>query len=297
MREYWLALPGSGARNGISVRHMRGLKPIDQQAMAIVGRSSGIGEDSASLRKGRNRLMEPDGRLNSSVESTRRPSAAEFTTAMVHLYRAEAARANTWRVRLDTTTNWAVVTTGVAISSALGGPESERHGVIVLTSLLVTFFLLLEARRYRHYDIWQTRVQLLETDFFAPLLQPEGPPPHPNWQGLLGVDLRQPQYHISFGEALGWRLRRNYVWLYVTHLITWCIKVVIHPEAIDSLEDFIARPALGPIPGWVMLSVGVLFNGTLMVIALWTARLHTASGEIMTPRQTREKIQQSPPER
>jgi uncharacterized membrane protein len=128
-------------------------------------------------------LMERDVRLNSSVEPARRLSAGEFTTAMVHLYRAEAVRANTWRIRLGTTTNWAVVTTGVAISFALGGPESERHGVIVLTSLLVTFFLLLESRRYRHYDIWQTRVHLLESDFFAPLLEPEGTPAHPNWQG------------------------------------------------------------------------------------------------------------------
>jgi uncharacterized membrane protein len=241
-------------------------------------------------------LMERDVRLNSSVEPVRRLSAGEFTTAMVHLYRAEAARANTWRIRLDTTTNWAVVTTGVAISFALGGPESERHGVIVLTSLLVTFFLLLESRRYRHYDIWQTRVHLLESDFFAPLLEPEGTPAHPNWQGLLAADLRRPQYHISFGEALGWRLRRNYVWLYVTHLITWFIKVAIHPEAITSLEEFVARAALGPLPGWLMLCIGALFNGALVVTALVTSRLHTASGEIMTPRETREKIQQPLPE-
>ena len=46
-----------------------------------------------------------------------------------------------------------------------------------------------------------------------------------------------------------------------------------------------------------MLGVGVLFNGTLVVTALVTARLHTASGEIMTPRETRAKIQQPPPER
>jgi uncharacterized membrane protein len=236
--------------------------------------------------------VERDVRLNASVEPTRRLSTGEFTTALVHLYRAEAARANTWRIRLDTTTNWAVVTTGVAISFALGGPESERHGVILLTSLLVTFFLLLESRRYRHYDIWQTRVHLLESDFFAPLLEPEASAPHPNWQRLLAADLRRPQYHISFAEALGWRLRRNYVWLYVTHLITWFIKVAIHPAAISSFEDFVARAALGPLPGWLMLSLGVLFNGTLVVTALVTARLHSASGEIMTPRETREKLQQ-----
>ena len=42
-----------------------------------------------------------------------RPS--EFTTAMVHLYRGEIQRSNTWRMRLDNTTNWAVIAAGAAI--------------------------------------------------------------------------------------------------------------------------------------------------------------------------------------
>ncbi len=46
-----------------------------------------------------------------------RPS--EFTTAMVHYYRAEVQRSNTWRTRLDNTTNWAVVSTSAAITFAL----------------------------------------------------------------------------------------------------------------------------------------------------------------------------------
>ncbi len=70
-----------------------------------------------------------------------RPAGGDFTTAMVHLYRAEAAKAEAARRRLDTTTNWAVVTTAAGISFALGGDEAERHVVILLISFLVTFFL------------------------------------------------------------------------------------------------------------------------------------------------------------
>src|SRR5437588_10372767 len=40
------------------------------------------------------------------------PTPQEFNTAMAHFYRGEITRANTWRNRLDTTTNWAVLTTG-----------------------------------------------------------------------------------------------------------------------------------------------------------------------------------------
>jgi uncharacterized membrane protein len=40
--------------------------------------------------------------------------SSDFNTAMVHFYRAEVSRSNTWRGRLDITTNWAVITTGAA---------------------------------------------------------------------------------------------------------------------------------------------------------------------------------------
>ena len=75
-----------------------------------------------------------------------RPS--EFNTTMVHLYRGEIQRANTWRNRLDTTTNWAIITAGAAISFALSDP-SHHHGVILLNVGLILIFLYIEARRYR----------------------------------------------------------------------------------------------------------------------------------------------------
>ena len=53
---------------------------------------------------------------------------AEFNTAMVHFYRGEIQRANTWRNRLDNTTNWAVVAAGAAISFALSDPNNH-YGV------------------------------------------------------------------------------------------------------------------------------------------------------------------------
>src|ERR1044072_7927445 len=50
--------------------------------------------------------------------SVRPLTPTEFNTAMVHLYRGEVGRANTWRMRLDGTTNWAVLTTGATLSFA-----------------------------------------------------------------------------------------------------------------------------------------------------------------------------------
>jgi uncharacterized membrane protein len=91
---------------------------------------------------------------------------AEFNTAMVHFYRGEIQRSNTWRMRLDNTTNWAVVAAGAAISFALSDPN-HHYGVIILDTLLVTLFLWIEARRYRYYELWSHRVRLMETDFFC----------------------------------------------------------------------------------------------------------------------------------
>ena len=96
---------------------------------------------------------------------------AEFNTAMVHFYRGEVQRSSAWRTRLDTTTNWAVVASGAAISFALSDPN-HHYGVIILNTLLVTLFLWIEARRYRYYELWSYRVRLMETDFFASMLVP-----------------------------------------------------------------------------------------------------------------------------
>ena len=56
--------------------------------------------------------------------------AGEFNTAMVHFFRAEVQRANVWRQRLDTTTNWAVVSTGIPRTIAGSCRTSRRCSTI-----------------------------------------------------------------------------------------------------------------------------------------------------------------------
>jgi len=125
--------------------------------------------------------------------------ASEFTTAMVHLFRAEVTRANVWRQRLDTTTNWAVVTTGASISLAFTG-SGISHIVMVLNLLLVTMFLLIETRRYRYYELWSSRVRMMETDFFAAMLVPPFHP-SPDWAES---DADCVAITCGFTSLLGW---------------------------------------------------------------------------------------------
>lgn len=205
--------------------------------------------------------------------------AGDFTTAMVHFFRAEISRANVWRQRLDTTTNWAVVTTAAAISFAFTDPSGESS-VILLTTFLVTLFLAIEARRYRYYELWSSRVRLMETDFFASMLVPPFRP-SADWAESLAESLLQPHFSISMLEAIGRRIRRNYLWIYVILGLSWFAKLWLQPEVATSFEELLARATIGPIPGWVVILVGLVYNGIVVLLGLLTLGLHEASGEVL----------------
>lgn len=206
-----------------------------------------------------------------------RPS--EFTAAMVHYYRAEIQRSNTWRMRLDNTTNWAVVSTSAAISFALSSPNNH-HGVLLINTLLIAIFLWIEARRYRYYELWAYRTRLMETDFFAAMLAPPFAP-HPEWAENLSETLLAPEFPISIWEAFGRRFRRNYFWIFLLLGIVWALKVYLHPVPATDWTEFVTRSALGPIPGSTMLILGLIFNGILVLVGILTAGLTQASGEVL----------------
>jgi uncharacterized membrane protein len=82
-------------------------------------------------------------------------SAAEIG-ALAHLYRGEVYRSTVWRTRLDTTTNWSVVTLGVALSITFSSPGASPLPLL-LVGILIMLFLALEARRYRYFSVWRAR--------------------------------------------------------------------------------------------------------------------------------------------
>ena len=202
----------------------------------------------------------------------------DFTTAMVHFFRAEVQRANVWRQRLDTTTYWAVVTTGAAISIAFS--QASHHLVILLNFLFVTIFLMMEARRYRYYELWAYRVRLMETDFFAPMLVA---PFHPSadWAEALSESLLHPQFPISVLEAIGRRLRRNYLYIYWIIGIAWLVKLLLIPSPVQTWAEFVAHASIGPISGaWVLL-VTLIFLIIIVLISVGTIFLQDSAGEIL----------------
>ncbi len=208
-----------------------------------------------------------------------RLKTSEFVTAMVHLFRAEIQRANVWRQRLDTTTNWAVVSTGATLSIAFSQPDIH-HGIIILNTLLVMWFLMIEARRYRYYELWSYRVRLMETDFYAAMLVPPFHP-SPEWAESLAENLLSPKFPISMWEAFGRRLRRNYFWIFLILYASWAAKIWLFPQPGVILSEILQRSSVGPVSGEIMIVLGLGLYAFLLIVALATMGMAHASGEVL----------------
>lgn len=214
---------------------------------------------------------------------------AEFNMAMAHFYRGEVQRSNVWRGRLDATTNWAVITAGATLSFVFSSPDNP-HFAIPINTLLVSIFLFMEARRYRYYEVWANRVRVLETGYFAPMLSHRTVPPDKDWAEHIAADLITPHFTISEWEAVGRRLRSNYLWIFVLLSLSWTLKIYIHPSPIPVVTEadrkifwdlFFQRATVGLAPGWLVVLFGALFNATIIFVAFSTLKLRDASSEVL----------------
>ncbi len=178
--------------------------------------------------------------------------------ALAHLWRGEVYRSTIWRTRLDTTTNWAVVTLGIALSIAFASREASPLP-LVLVGVLILFFLMLEARRYRYFNVWRARCRWLETHFYAPMLQDGNLRMDEGWQKRLAEDYWVPRYHVSMQVAVGRRIRRNYLWILLIQTVAYLGKLIVHPNAIGSFEQLLDRASVGPVPGLLVLAAGAFY--------------------------------------
>ncbi len=190
----------------------------------------------------------------------------EYISAIVHLYRGEMYRSQVWRTRLDTTSNWAVVTTAAMITFTFGDP-THHHIILLLSNLLITVFLCHEARRFRYFAVYRARVRMLEDNFYLPILTRRLISPMEGWSDSLATDLDNPTFKTTYFQAIGFRLHRNYAWIYTILLFGWILKLFIHPTEATSLRIFYERMAVGTIPPWLVLMLGATFC-TIFIAAL-----------------------------
>ena len=209
-------------------------------------------------------------------ESTAIPRA-EYITAMVHLYRGELYRATSWRMRLDNTTNWAVLTTAGLLSFSFGDRGSS-HWVLLMGLPLIAVFHGFEARRFRLFDIWRGRVRKLEENFYAPIVRRDPVSPESDWGHLFAADLFLPRYKISRWAALRARFVRNYWAVYLILILAWGARLLTLGEEVHGWRGLREQLDDGLLPWWAPL---VFVGGfVLSCVALYVLAPRSPGSEV-----------------
>jgi uncharacterized membrane protein len=222
-------------------------------------------------------------RSDQSPKPERRPSitapvfpgtSTEFITVIAHYHRAEIARMAGWRDRIDRTTNWAITVVAAMLSVSLSTPNAH-HGVLLFAMVLVLLLLVIEARRYRFFDVYRNRVRRMERNYFAQIFAPE-PDTTDDWIRSLGADLRKPLFLTSHSQALSRRMRRNYCWLFLILLCAWLVKTTFirmqesaaEARLVQSFDEWIRNAAIGPVPGWLVIAGVMTFYAWILYTSL-----------------------------
>jgi uncharacterized membrane protein len=201
-----------------------------------------------------------------------------YVNAMSHFYRGEMSRIMVWRQRLDVTTNWAITSSTAIITIAFANRDVP-HIIFFFNLAIVWSLLWIEARRYRFYDAFRARIRMLEAHFLVPMVMENRDMLQGEWKKLVCEDLILPCFKISKLEAVGRRLKRNYVFIFILILVAWITKIFLHaPMAMDGVPAFYRALRVGHIPSWL---VALILVGTFIsVIAITIYVSKKTSGEI-----------------
>lgn len=199
--------------------------------------------------------------------------STEMSSILGDAYRGELDRETTWRSRLDQTTTWGV-TVVVAILTWAFSSGDNLHYIILVGILAVSLFLLIEARRYRDYDVYRSRVRLFQQNLLADALDPSEGIEHADWRSKLSRDYRNPTLKVSTSEATANRLRRIYLPLLAVLLVAWLFRIA----AFEPSESPLATATVAVVPGVLVVTVVALYYAAAIGIALWP-RDREAKGE------------------
>ena len=214
---------------------------------------------------------------------TRTGSSRLAPAVMVHFYRGAMDLATTWRARIDGTTNWAVLSSGSVASFVLSDPQ-HSHIMALLGMFLAFSFLWIEARRFRFYDLWSGWIRIMETEYFGPLLRTNAIDREQHWHPLLQSDLEDPHFKITWFEAMGNRLRHNYSAIFGFLLLTWIMKLLLHPVPVAmgrTLPTLVQRAALGPLPGALVITGVAAVYAFLLGLMLFTPKMRGIGTEVL----------------
>jgi len=201
-----------------------------------------------------------------------------YVNAMSHFYRGELGRIMVWRQRLDITTNWAITSSTAIITIAFSNRDVP-HIIFFFNLAIVWVMLWIEARRYRFYDAFRARVRMLEAHFLVPMVMENRQMLQGEWKKLVCEDLILPSFKISKLEAVGRRLKRNYVFIFILIMVAWITKIFLHADhAMDNLPGFYHSLRVGHIPSWLVAFVFVATFASVIGITIYVGK--KTSGEI-----------------
>ena len=211
--------------------------------------------------EGEERTTEPD-EPDLDIGRLMDEDPASFYSLLGHFYRAETDRMTTWRGRLDQTTYWAVTIVAAILTWAFSSPNNP-HYIILIGMITVVMFLFFETRRYRAYDVWRSRVRLLEEDLFASVVDPEAGTVHEDWRRELSEDLRRPALKVGLLEAVSRRLRRVYLGLLAILLAAWLFRIT----AFQPQQSWLATATFPGVPGLVVVGAVAAFFVVAIAVA------------------------------
>jgi uncharacterized membrane protein len=201
-----------------------------------------------------------------------------YVNAMSHFYRGELGRIMVWRQRLDITTNWAITSSTAIITIAFSNRDVP-HLIFFFNLAIVWGMLWIEARRYRFYDAFRARVRMLEAHFLVPMVMENREMLQGEWKKLVCEDLILPSFKISKLEAVGRRLKRNYVFIFILIMVAWVTKIFLHASmTLDGLPAFYRALRVGHIPSWIVAAIFVATLASVIGITIYVSKKTT--GEV-----------------
>jgi uncharacterized membrane protein len=171
----------------------------------------------------------------------------------------------------------------VLLAQAADGDEDDFYDGVTVGVATLAVFLTIEARRYRGYDVWRTRVRTVQENVGAYGLDPDGVLVDEDRRERLGADYRTPTLKIPVEEAIAHRLRRVYLPRFLVLLAAWPVRSTAFSERF-----WVETAAVGLLPGHVVVA-GVAVGYALALAVAFRPRTWHAAGELRAEDLRRER--------
>lgn len=179
-------------------------------------------------------------------------------SAFAHLYRGEIHRMKLWRERMDRTTHWAIISL-FGILTWVFSTSGRPHYLLLFGVIVMLIYSVIEARRYRGYEMWHQRIRKLQRNVFSAGFDSETKQDE-DWQEELASSYAQPSPNITTKEAVMHRFQRVYSYLISILLMAWFINVFVVSQG--SWQEI---ASVGIFSGEIILPFVILACVTVLI--------------------------------